>query len=190
MFFRVLQKIVLIAMIVVFCVLAVLTVANWVKPGIEIGRGLNELDLGPISIVLPVEQTPENGAILRYTWIYAVLGGVCAGVIYVALGYIRKILEPMAAGSPFHPETAGWLKKLAVLSLVLGVAQNVGAAVETTAALQAFGLQTLVENGVIESVTVNYTLELGFVVVFFVLLLMSYIFAYGAQLQQLSDETL
>ena len=42
----------------------------------------------------------------------------------------------------------------------------------------------------IRSVTVNYTFDLGFVIVFFVLLLMSYIFSYGAQLQQLSDETL
>ena len=36
----------------------------------------------------------------------------------------------------------------------------------------------------------GYTLDLTFVLVFLVLMLMSYIFSYGAQLQELSDETL
>jgi len=189
-FFQILRKFVVVAVFVMFSVLAVLTVANWIKPGIEIGRGLNVLDVGPLSIALPAEKTPDNATILGYTWVYAVLGGICAGVIYAALGCIRKILAPMTQGSPFHPDTARYLKRLAVLSLVLGVAQNVGSAVETTVALHAFGLDQLAANGVIESVTVNYSLELGCVVVFFLLLLMSYIFSYGAQLQQLSDETL
>ena len=189
-FFKVLQKILVVTTIVAACVLAVLTIANVVDPGTVIGTELNVVDIGPISIELVEEHTPSNTRILAYAWIYAGLGALCAAVICLGLGYIRKILMPMAEGRPFHADTSRYLKKLAVLSLVLGIAQNVGGAVEAFSALRSFGLDKLVESGIIRSVTINYTLELGFIVVFFVLLLMSYIFAYGAQLQQLSDETL
>ena len=189
-FFKVLQKIIVITMIVTVCVLAVLTVANFVDPDTVIGTGLNVVDIGPISIELAEEHTPGNSRILAYAWIYAGLGTLCATVIWLALADIRKILAPMAEGMPFHPDTSRYLKKLAVLSLILGIAQNVGGAVEAVSALRSFGLDKLLESGAIRSVTVNYTLELGFIIVFFILLLMSYIFAYGAQLQQLSDETL
>ena len=76
------------------------------------------------------------------------------------------------------------------MALVLGVVQNIAGAVETTNAVRHFGLDRLVAGGQIRSVTANYTFDLSFLVVFFVLLLMSYIFRYGAELQQLSDETL
>lgn len=189
-FFKVIQKVVWISMLVVLCVLTVLTIVNAVKPGAVIGTDLNVLDVGSISIELAEEHTPDNASILGYTWAYALLGGACAAVIYLALGYIRKILAPMAEGSPFHQDTARYLKKLAILSLILGIVQNAGGIVQTVFALRSFGLGSLAESGAIRSVTANFTLELGFVVVFFVLLLMSYIFSYGAQLQQLSDETL
>lgn len=189
-FFRVMQKIVAITTFVMLCVLMVLTAANAVNPDTVIGTELNILDIGPISIELAEESAPDNANILSYAWIYGGLGALCAVVICLGLGYIRKILAPMAEGSPFHPDTSRYLKKLAVLSLVLGVAQNVGSAVEAASALRSFGLDKLVESGTIRSVTVNYTFDIGFIVVFFLLLLMSYIFSYGSELQKLSDETL
>ncbi|MBQ8263621.1 MAG: DUF2975 domain-containing protein, partial [Clostridia bacterium] len=189
-FFKVLQKIVCVCAIVMLCVLAALSIANAVNPNTVIGTGLNSVNIGYLNIVLTPENTPSNAAILRYSWIIGIIGAVCAAAIYVALGYIRKILSPMAEGQPFHPDTAKYIKKLAFISLIIGIAQNIGTFAETASALDAFSLDSLVNIGVIESITVNFTLELGFIIVFFVLLLMSYIFSYGAQLQQLSDETL
>ena len=189
-FFKVLQRIILIAAIVMIIVLAVLTVANWVDPTTVIGTDLNTVDIGSITIELAEENTPNNGEILRYAWIYGILGLVSAIVIWIGLGYIRKILSPMTEGSPFHPDTSRYLKKLANLSLVLGIAQNVGNFLESATALRSFGLDKLAESDMIRSVTVNYTLDLGFLILFFLLLLMSYIFSYGAELQKLSDETL
>ncbi len=189
-FFKILQKIVLVCAIVMLSVLLVLTIANAVNPNTVIGTQLNSVDIGGVTLVLAEELTPDNNSILAYVWVYAALGIVSVAVVWLALGYIRKILSPMGEGRPFHPDTAHYIKKLAILSLVLGIAQNIGGAVSTLAALKSFGLDKLVENGVITSVSANFTLELGFIVVFFILLLMSYIFSYGAELQQLSDETL
>lgn len=189
-FFRVLQKIVGISTVVMLCVLAALTIANAVNPNTVIGTELNIVELGPVSIELTEDHTPNNSSILCYAWVLAILGAVWALVICIGLGYIRKILSPMAESSPFHANTSRYLKKLSVLSLVLGLVQNAGTIVEASSALRSFGLDKLVESDIIRSVSVNYTFDLSFIVVFFLLLLMSYIFSYGSELQKLSDETL
>lgn len=189
-FFKVLQKIILILAIVVVCILLVLTVANAVDPSVVIGEELYVVDLGTISIELDEKYTPDNASILSYTWVLIAIFLVIAAVTYIGIGYIRRILAPMAEGEPFHPDTAKYIKKLAVMSLILGIVQNVGTMLDSAFALRSFGLDALMESGMIRSVSVNYTLELGFIIIFFVLLLVSYIFTYGAQLQQLSDETL
>lgn len=67
-------------MIVVFCVVAVLTAANFVNPETVIGTGLNELDLGPITLVLQETLTPGNRQLLAYVWVYCLVGladGIC-----------------------------------------------------------------------------------------------------------------
>ncbi|MBP3655436.1 MAG: DUF2975 domain-containing protein [Clostridia bacterium] len=189
-FFNVMRKIALVALIVVVCLTAVLTVVSMIDPDAVIGGELNIVDIGPVSIELAPEYAPSNGNILAHTWVMVLVAIVCGGTFYVGIGLIRRILQPMKEGRPFDVNTAGCVKKLAYCSLVLGVAQNVGRLAEAMTAVRAFGLDRLVQNEMIRSVSVNYTLELGFVVIFFVLMLVSYLFAYGAQLQQLSDETL
>ena len=47
-----------------------------------------------------------------------------------------------------------------------------------------------VKEGTIQSITSNYQIDLTFLVLFFILLLVSYIFRYGEELQQQVDETL
>lgn len=188
--FKVLQHILVICMIVVLCILTVLTIVNAVNPNAVIGDELNTVDIGPVTFELGEEYTPANGRILACGWASAVAQVLSVVILYLGLNCIRSILRPMAEGNPFHPDTARYMKKLAGLSLALGIVQNVGNILESTVALRSFNLDALMEGGMIRSVTVNYTFDLGFVIVFFVLLLMSYIFSYGAQLQQLSDETL
>ena len=189
-FFRVLRRIILVCIIVTLCVLTVLTVVNAVNADAVIGDSLNMIDLGPVTVELAEEHTPSNGAILGYCWIYAAVAAACGAAIYAALGIIRKILHPMTEGQPFCSETANELKKLAVISLIYGVIENIGSAAETIFAVRIFGIDSIAGTGMIRSVTANYSFDLTFIVVFFVLMLMSYIFSYGSQLQNLSDETL
>ena len=54
-FAGVLQKIIVICMIAAVCVVAVLTVANAVKPGIVIGENLNTVDVGNLTFELAEE---------------------------------------------------------------------------------------------------------------------------------------
>lgn len=189
-FFKILQKVIEVSVIVVLCVLAVLTIATIVDPNTVISSGLTSLELGLLSITLTETPMPDNGTLLCYAWICAAIGIFFALVLRKGLCMIRKILNPMTEGRPFHPETACDLKKLAFLSLLLGVAQNLWALAESIISMYAYRVSGLLEASGVQSVTINYTLELGFLVVFFVFLLMSYIFSYGAELQAEADTTL
>lgn len=188
-FFRAVRKIIFIVCIVMVAALAILSVVNLVNPNAVIGEGLNSVDLGPVTFVLNPSHTPTNGSILGYAWVYALLALVSAAVIYTALGYICKILEPMAQGLPFRNDISLHVKKLGYSCLALGIAQNIGRIVETISAMRVFGLERLADSSYLQSITYNIEIELGFILVFFILLLMSRVFEYGAELQKLSDET-
>ena len=45
-------------------------------------------------------------------------------------------------------------------------------------------------SAIVKNITVEYELNMWFIAGFVLLMLMSHVFAYGQQLQQLSDETL
>lgn len=194
LFFKVLQRIIKICMIVVVCVLGALTIANMINPGAIIANGSYSIDIGPITVKLMESYSPkDNNTLLMYAWIESGLGIIAAIAVYCALGQIRKIFQPMAEGHPFHPTVSVNIKKVAYVSLVLGLVANVVSFIET------FKVITLIDNlrlfeyakeGIIQSVTTHYHMNLTFFVVFFILLLMSYIFRYGEELQQQVDETL
>ena len=96
----------------------------------------------------------------------------------------------MMEGNPFDRSISDYLKKLSFLTLVYGIIGNMGAAMITSMKMNHYQLERLVDGKNILAIIPDYRLELGFLIVFFVFLLASYIFRYGAELQQLSDETL
>jgi len=142
--FRVLQKIELVAIIVIVCVMTVLTIVNAVNPNAIIGESLNIMSLGALEIELALDYTPTNAAILGYAWVSVGFGVAWGIVLYIGFGVIRRLLEPMAEGNPFHPDTARHIKTLAVLSLILGILDNIFSAVDTFCVLHFFRLDRLV----------------------------------------------
>jgi len=189
-FFKILRRILLVCIIVELCVMVVLTIANAAKEDIVIGEDLNELDIGAVTFVLHAEHTPSNAAILCYSWACIAPETIAGAALYVALGYIRKLLSPMKEGRPFHRDAVRWIRKLAFLSLGLGIVKNIADVMETFLGLRTFGLNSFSGEGFIQAVRADYSWDFSYIVVFFVLLLMACIFSYGIQLQQLSDETL
>lgn len=187
---KVLQKVSLIGITVALMAFIVLTIANAVDPNVILGEDFHEIDVGPITIILAEGSAPDNNSILIYSWILLLLGGVCAGVIYFAFGCIRKILQPVIQGNPFYPTVGKDIRKIGYVCIVLGIVDNIANITEIHNILANYGLSNLANNGLISKVSVNYNIDLTFIIIFFVVLLLSYIFEYGAQLQQLSDETL
>lgn len=188
-FFGVIQKLIVIGLSVAFIVTAVLTVVNIVDPDAVIGEGFNTVDVGNITVELDESLAHDNKTILSYVWMILVPGAVSGAFIYYAVILIRKILAPMKEGRPFDLSVGTNIKKIGYISLVLGVIKILGDMIETAVTLKVYELTELTD-GAVRSITANYTFDLSFLIVFFVLMLVAYIFNYGAELQELSDETL
>lgn len=114
------------------------------------------------------------------------LNGLYCGAIRV----LRHILRPMAEGTPFAGSIWTDLKKLGWISLALCAADNAADLGIVVIYEYVYHIEKLLESGNIQSVHFRYQFEPAFAIVALVLFLLSHIFRYGTQLQQLSDETL
>ena len=132
----------------------------------------------------------EMGIDLAYGWMNCVWTVLLLAILWIGFRYARKMMIPMMEGNPFDRSISDYLKKLSFLTLVYGIIGNMGAAMITSMKMNHYQLERLVDGKNILAIAPEYQLELGFLIIFFVFLLASYIFRYGAELQQLSDETL
>lgn len=191
---KVLQNTIKYAMIAVVCVLLVLSVIAIVDPNAIIAKGNYSLDLGRITVKLMDSYSPkDNSSVLIYSWLFCGFGAIIGVATYYALNQIRKLLKPMAEGNPFHHSVSDSFKKVAYASVVLGLVSNLVSFLVTfniSRMLTSLNVYEYVLNGTFKSITINYTFDLSFLIIFFILLLMSYIFQYGEELQQQVDETL
>ena len=106
------------------------------------------------------------------------------------VGYIREILHPMTEGKPFDAVISTNLKKLARLSINLGILINIIRISEQVMTVFVYDLPELLISEKITHVGGMFQLDLTFLIYWAILLLLSYVFRYGEELQQLSDETL
>ena len=104
--------------------------------------------------------------------------------------YVREILQPMTEGKPFDSIVSRNLKKLATLSICLGILWNFIILAEQIVSVFLFDLPGLLISEKITHVNAQIQVDLAFVVYWAILTLLSYVFRYGEQLQQLADETL
>lgn len=106
------------------------------------------------------------------------------------LGIVQGILSPMSEGKPFDSRVSDSLRKLSFITLItgfIGQSANMGL---TALELSNVRLDTLFNSARVANHTVTMEMDMGFLLVFGVLYLMSYVFRYGEELQALSDETL
>ena len=188
--FKILQVIIVVGLIASCVIMIALTVINRMNPDVLSGTVNYSFTMGPASVELTPEQTPDFAAVLPLGWVAFALSGTAALAVWFCLKYIRDILKPMKQGNPFHSEVVKDFKKLAWVVMITGIVRNIVNWVGTGIAVAQWNLAELANVAGIQSVQVNVDFEFGFLVVFFGLLLMSYIFEYGTSLQQLSDETL
>lgn len=188
--FKILQVIIIGGLIASCVIMIALTVINRMNPDVLSGAVNYSFTMGPASVELTPEQTPDFASVLPLGWVAFALSGTAALAVWFCLKYIRDILKPMKQGNPFHSEVVKDFKKLAWIVMITGIIRNVVNFAGTGIAMERLNLAGLTNLPGIQSVQVNTDFELGFLLVFFGLLLMSYIFEYGTSLQQLSDETL
>ena len=155
-----------------------------------IGTGYEKFDLGFVELEVAPAFAPNKWLVLAQA-AFTLL--VSCRLFYDGrrgVGYIREILKPMIVEKPFDSIVSTNLKKLARLSIVIGILWNINILAEQIMMVFVYGLPDLLIGEKILHITANFRIELSFLICWVILVLLSYIFRYGEQLQQLSDETL
>ena len=177
-----------IACIVGVALIAAAYILKW-DPS-TIGTGYENFDIGFLELTVAEAYAPDKWLVLLQA---AITLAVSCRLLYDSrrgVGYIREILHPMTEEKPFDTIVSTNLKKLARLSINLGILYNIILLSEQIITVFVYDLPGLLISEKISHVGGVFQVDLTFVVYWAVLLLLSYIFRYGEELQQLSDETL
>ena len=177
-----------IACIVLF---ALIVVAYVLKLDPEmIGTGYENFDIGFLEITVAKEFAPNKWLILLQA---AITLAVSCRLCYdgrKGVGYIREILSPMKEEKPFDAVVSTNLKKLARLSINLGILANIIILSEQILTVFVYDLPALLISEKITHVGGMFNVDLTFLIYWAILTLLSFVFRHGEQLQKLSDETL
>ena len=155
-----------------------------------IGTGYENFDVGFLELTVAETYAPDKWLVLLQAAITLL---VSCRLMYDGrrgVGYIREILLPMKEEKPFDSVVSTNLKKLAKLSINLGILYNIIILSEQIMTVFVFDLPSLLVGEKITHVSGMFNVDLTFVIYWAILLLLSYVFRYGEALQQLSDETL
>ena len=148
------------------------------------------LEKGFVTFTISENYLPDHRIVWCEAAVEMLLSLFCMVPAHFSVKAIRNILSPMKNGEPFHNTVSTNLKKLANYTCALGIGVNLQNIISNILLVKAYDLNLLRLSEKISHVEFMFVFDLSFLVVYGVLLLLSYIFRYGEELQQLSDETL
>lgn len=154
-----------------------------------IGTGFQNADLGNITISVAEDQMPAFSVILGKIAVEIALTLLCLLIARKMVACVRGILSPMKEGAPFHTGISANLKTLAIYSCIIGVTMNVKDILSNSLTVMAYDLANVIVNDQITHISITNVFDLSFLFIAGILLLLNYVFRYGEELQQLSDET-
>lgn len=155
-----------------------------------IGTGYASFDIGFLELEVAENYSPDKWLILLQAAITLAVGCRLCYDGRRGVGYIREILQPMKEEKPFTSIVSTNLKKLAHLSINLGILWNIIILAEQIMVVFVYDLPGLLISEKITHVGGMFNVDLTFLIYWAILMLLSYVFGYGEQLQQLDDETL
>ena len=151
---------------------------------------LKELHLGMVTFLLSPDYPITEGIGQTYVIVSLIVGLLSVPVFCLTIRFIRNILKPLIDKEPFHETLAVNLKRLSFLVLAGGILQEAFEFINYSFITQNIDLKALFINEDIISIMINYRFDVDFIVFAIVLYMLSHVFKYGQELQQLSDETL
>lgn len=184
--------IVLFAVSIACIVLFVLIAAAYVlklDPGV-IGTNYENFDIGFLELSVAPDYAPDKWLVLLQAAITLLVSFRLCYDGRRGTGYIRQILAPMIEEKPFDRIVSTNLKKLARLSINLGILANIIILSEQIITVFVYDLPALLISEKITHVGGMFNVDLTFLIYWAIFTLLSYVFSYGEQLQKLSDETL
>lgn len=177
-----------IACIVCAALIGIAYIFNW-DPN-QIGTGYESFDIGFLELEVAENYAPGKWLVLLQGAITLAAGCRLCYDGRKGVGYIRQILQPMKEEKPFDSIVSINLKKLAKLSINLGILANIIILTDQIMTVFVYDLPGLLVSEKIVRVGGMFKIDLTFLISWAILMLLSYVFRYGEQLQQLDDETL
>ena len=155
-----------------------------------VGTGYEHADLGFITLTVSENYLPDHRIIWAQLAAEMFLTFLCLIPAHFTVKSIRAILAPMRSGEPFHNTVSTHLEKISRYVCSLGIGINLAMIISNILLVKAYDLHLLLLSEKISHVDFLFTFDFSFLLVSGILLLLSYVFRYGEELQQLSDETL
>jgi len=155
-----------------------------------IGTGYATFDIGFLELEAAPGYGPDPWLVLAHGAFTLVVGILLLLDGRRGIGYIRGILQPMTEDKPFDSSASINLKKLAKLSIRIGILWNIIILSELIVMVFVYDLPGLLLSEKISHITGTFQVDLSFLIYWAIFTLLSYVFQHGQQLQQLSDETL
>ena len=155
-----------------------------------IGTGYASCDIGFLELEAAPGYGPDPWLVLGHAAFTLAVSMLLLLDGRRAIDYIRNILQPMTEEKPFDISASTNLKKLAKLSIRIGVLWNIIVLSESIVMVFVFDLPGLLLNEKISHIGGTFQVDLSFLIYWAIFTLLSYVFHHGQQLQQLSDETL
>ena len=155
-----------------------------------VGTGNASIEIGFVTFHVAENYLPDYHIVLAQVAAEMFLTFLCLIPAHFIAKSIRAILAPMKNGEPFHNDVSLHLSKIARYVCALGIGLNLAEIIGSILLTKVFDLHLLLLSEHIPRVEFHFMFDFSFLLVSGILLLLSYVFRYGEQLQQLSDETL
>ena len=115
---------------------------------------------------------------------------VTIAVVWYGLKIAKDILRPMRDGNPFTVSVSKKIRSLARLELIGGILTIALQSITSYQMASDLDVLALFRECVVDHIRITSSFDVNFIFIAFILYLLSYVFKYGEELQQLSDETL
>ena len=151
---------------------------------------LTSVSFGDVELIFAEPQIVDNSFMVIEMGTTLVMALLAIAVTCYLIKVLRKVLVPMIAGQPFDGTVSTNIKKLGITIIVSGIIIDLIEVIGSNLAFYMYDISELFLSENIGKVMINGEIGLGNVLVGVLVIMLSYVFRYGEQLQQQADETL
>lgn len=151
---------------------------------------LTSVSFGDVELIFAEPQIVDTSFMMIEMGTTLVMALIAIAVTCYLIKVLRKVLVPMIAGQPFDGTVSTNIKKLGITVIVSGIIIDIIEIVGSNLAFYMYDVSELFLSENIGKVMINGEIGMGNVLVGVLVIMLSYVFRYGEQLQQQADETL
>ena len=185
---KVVYKILQVAGIIVFVGIGICIVAQFTD-ALPISE-LAAVTVGDVELTFKEPQMIDSTYAVIEMSVTMVLALIVIAVTCYMIKMLRNVLAPMILGQPFNGTVSGNMKKLGIAVIVSGLVLDIAESAISNFAFYMYDIAELILSDNISKITVNSEISLDSVLVGVLVIMLSYVFRHGEELQQQADETL